>query len=153
AEKLLTTAGELAASNARDRITSIEQAKADLAFVRELDDIRMKRSTWIAVPGGTGHFDTAGAIEAYPRAFASRGLDVLGGDPAAVAAAVAGSAVRDELVAALDDWAVLPIGAGDRDRILAVLRRADPGPWLDAYRDPAVRKEPLRVWWLARSAD
>jgi tetratricopeptide (TPR) repeat protein len=34
-----------------------------------------------------------------------------------------------------------------------VLRRADPGPWLDAFRDPAVRNDPLRLWWLARSAD
>jgi hypothetical protein len=136
AENLLRTAGELAAGNARDMTPAVERARADLAFVRDLDDVRMKRSTWVEVPGGKGRYDEAGALEAYPEAFGRRGLDVLGGDPSGVAAAVAASPVRAELVAALDDWAALPVDGPARDRILGVLRVADPGRWLDRFRDP-----------------
>jgi tetratricopeptide (TPR) repeat protein len=142
----------LTAKGAADLRPVVERAKADLALVRRLDDVRMKRSTWIAEPGGKGRFDLAGAVRDYPEAFRFAGLDVLGADPGAVAAAVAGSPVRAELVAALDDWSALPLDDSIRDRILGVLRRADPGPWLDAFRDPAVRNNPLRLWWLARSA-
>jgi tetratricopeptide (TPR) repeat protein len=138
---------------APDLAARVDQEKADFAFVVRLDDIRMKRSTWIAEPGGKGDFDFAGAAKDYPEAFRSRGLDILGTDPDAVAAGVAGSPIRGELVAALDDWAVLPGEGIDRARILDVLRRADPGPWLDAFRDPAVRANAAAVWWLARSAD
>jgi Flp pilus assembly protein TadD/serine/threonine protein kinase len=150
----LDQAGRLIpADGPEDLRAALGRAADDLAFVRELDDIRMRRGTWIAEPGGKGYFDRAGAVERYPEAFRARGLDVLGADPAAVAAAVAASPVRAELVAALDDWADLPLDLAAEDRILEVLRRADPGPWLDTFRDPAVRKDPLRLWWLARSAD
>jgi len=79
-----------------------------------------------------------------------------------VAAAVASSPVRAELVAALDDWAALPVadsvcerilGVLRRDCILGVLRLADPGPWLDIFRTPAARANAATVWWLARFAD
>jgi tetratricopeptide (TPR) repeat protein len=132
---------------------SVERARADLAFVRDLDDVRMKRSTWIAEPGGKGRFDTAGVMKEYPEAFKSRGLDVLGADPGEVAAAVAGSPVRAELVAALDDWAALRLDQPDEDRLLGVLRQADPGPWLDAFRNPSVRRNRMALGLLARSAD
>jgi tetratricopeptide (TPR) repeat protein len=142
----------LTARGAADLRPEVERANAELALVRRLDHIRMKRSTWTAEPGGKGRFDLAGAVRDYPDAFRSAGLDVLGADPGAVASAVAGSPVRAELIAALDDWAALPLHEPVRDRILGVLRRADPGPWLDAFRDPAVRNDPLRLWWLAQSA-
>jgi tetratricopeptide (TPR) repeat protein len=143
----------LTAKGAADLRPVVERAKADLAFARRLDDIRMKRGTWIGEPGGKGHFDLAGAVRDYPEAFRAAGLDVLGADPGVVAAAVAASPVRAELIAALDDWAALPLDESIRDRILGVLRRADPGPWLDRFRDPAIRADPVRLWWLARSAD
>src|SRR5205807_2322084 len=37
--------------------------------------------------------------------------------------------------------------------ILAVARRADPGPWLDRFRDPAVRAQAGEVARLAGEAD
>jgi tetratricopeptide (TPR) repeat protein len=153
AENLLKTAGELAASNARDMIPPVEQARADLALVVKLDDIRMKRSTWITEPDGKGRFDTTGAVRDYPEVFRSVGLDILGANPDAVGAAVAASSVQAELIAALDDWAALRLDEPVRDRILEVLRRADPGPWLDAFRSPAVRRSPMALGLLARSAD
>lgn len=42
---------------------------------------------------------------------------------------------------ALDDWAVYEPDAPTRDTLLAINRLADPGPWLDRFRDPAVRAD------------
>jgi tetratricopeptide (TPR) repeat protein/tRNA A-37 threonylcarbamoyl transferase component Bud32 len=151
----LDQAEQLTAKGAANLRPVVKWAKANLALARRLDDIRMKQSTWIAEAGGKGkgRFDRVGAARDYPEVFRAAGLDVLGADPGTVAAAVAGSPVRAELVAALDDWAALPLEEPVRGCILGLLRRADPGPWLDRFRDPAVRNNPLRLWWLARSAD
>jgi tetratricopeptide (TPR) repeat protein len=149
----LDQAKRLTAKGAAGLRPVVERAKADLAFVRRLDDIRMKRSTWIAEPGGKGDFDLARAVEDYPEAFRSAGLDVLGADPGVVAAAVIGSPIRAELIAALDDWSALPLDVPILGRVLDVLRRADPGPWQDAFRDPAVRRSAMALGLLARSAD
>jgi tetratricopeptide (TPR) repeat protein len=148
----LEQAAQLAAG-APELAERVERAKADLTFVRELDDIRMKRTTYVSEPGGEGRYDAAGAARDYPEAFRGRGLDVLGVDPGAVAEAVVGSPIRSELVAALDDWAALLVDDPTGDRVLGVLRRADPGPWLDAFRDPAVRRNRMALGLLARSAD
>ena len=54
AKQNLQEAGELAAKFAPDITSDVDQAKADLAFVRELDAVRMNRSTWVAAPEGGG---------------------------------------------------------------------------------------------------
>ncbi len=151
AAALLDTIGRLAESDAPDLLPTVVQANADLAFVRELDDIRMKRSTWIAEEGGKGHFDTAGAPPAYRVAFKARGFDVL--VDAAVAERIAASNVKSELVVALDDWATLEVDETIRHRVLAVAAKADVGPWLDRFRDPGVRADKSRLEVLARDID
>ena len=127
----------MAESDAPDLLPTVVQANADLAFVRELDDIRMKRSTWIAEEGGKGHFDTAGAPPAYRVAFKARGFDVL--VDAAVAERIAASNVKSELVVALDDWATLEVDETIRHRVLAVAAKADVavrlGPKKPRYRE------------------
>jgi serine/threonine-protein kinase len=152
AEGALGEAGELAANLAPQFVGTVGQARADLAFVQELDDIRMKRSTWIAEEGAKGHFDAAGAPLAYRAAFAARGLDVAA-DPADVGARVAASAVRGELVTALDDWAVLETDEAVRDRVLAVLGRADGDSGAAPFRDPAVWADRAGLEALAARAD
>jgi tetratricopeptide (TPR) repeat protein len=46
--------------------------------------------------------------------------------------------VRDALLAALDDWAVAAQDPQRRAWVLEVARRADPDPWRDGIRDPAL---------------
>jgi tetratricopeptide (TPR) repeat protein len=58
-------------------------------------------------------------------------------------------AVRDALVAALDDWAACAGKPRRRDWLLAVARRADPDPWRDRVRDPAVWDDPAALARLA----
>lgn len=137
ADALLETIRRLAASDAVDLQPAVERAGADLAFVRELDTIRMKRSTWIAEQGGKGHFDTAAAPAAYRETFKSHGFDIVSDVTAAERIVV--SSVKPELVAALDDWAVLEADDAIRHRVLAVAGKVDPGPWVSRFRDPAIR--------------
>src|SRR5262249_61196499 len=56
----------------------------------------------------------------YEAAFREAGIGRVGDDPASVAARIGSSTTRDELVAALDDWAVCARRAGPagvRDRL------------------------------------
>jgi tetratricopeptide (TPR) repeat protein len=140
--------------NANDDLKpKVQRAKEDLAVLAQLDAIRMRKYVWVTVPGGRGRFDTASAAPAYRAAFRAYGLDLIDGDPEDLAGRIKASAVRAELIAALDDLAALPLDEPTRDRVLSVLRRADPGPWLDRFRDPAVRGDKLKLAELARAAD
>ncbi|HKB06535.1 MAG TPA: serine/threonine-protein kinase, partial [Gemmataceae bacterium] len=141
-----------AAAAAPDLLPAVDRDRADLEIVVDLDAIHAMRSTWIAEAGGKGRFDEEAAPSAYRRAFAARGLDVAA-DPDAGGAGVTGSAVRAELVAALDDWLVLEPDAAVRDRVLAFLRRADPGSPAAPFRDPAVWANKFRLAELAAEAE
>lgn len=136
----------------RERLTN---AQNDLAFVTDLDRARMKAFTWISEGPSRGQPDEAGARAAYQAAFLARELNVINGDPAVVAERVRENrAIRAELVAALDDWAALAEDDGPtRDRVLAVARLADPGDWLDQFRDPTVRADKEKLATLAFKAD
>jgi serine/threonine protein kinase/cytochrome c-type biogenesis protein CcmH/NrfG len=119
-----------AQADIRDRLAA---ARDDLAFVKELDRIRVSRirSKWK---------QPAEVADAYATAFRARGLDPTESDPAAVADGVAASPIKHHLLAALDDWSFLEFSIvpvrPTRDRLLAIARRADPGPWSDWLRDP-----------------
>jgi tetratricopeptide (TPR) repeat protein/tRNA A-37 threonylcarbamoyl transferase component Bud32 len=110
----------------------VERAADELALVKRLEDIRLKRATLVE-----GHVDWAGADRDYAVEFRAAGLGEVGSDAARAAAWVRQTSVADALVAALDDWAAC---VGDRQRrswVLEVVRQADPDPWRDGVRDPA----------------
>ena len=111
-----------------------DQADYDLAL--RLEKIRLDRATWVE-----GGFDYRKAADEYPKAFA--GFAVLSDDPAAVAARLRSSPIKDQLVAALDDWAWIAFYLRNRDlaeQLLAVARQAAPDPaWGDRLRQ-------LKVW-------
>jgi tetratricopeptide (TPR) repeat protein len=73
------------------------------------------------------------AARAYREAFRAHGLDLEAGDTADLARRVRDSAIREELVTALDEWTTTD--AELRPRLAAVARAADPGPWKDLVRD------------------
>jgi tetratricopeptide (TPR) repeat protein len=126
----------------------VRQMRDDLGLVDTLDRIRLQ-----AVTAAGGKLDFAPADRGYAALFRERGLAAEGEDPAAVAARVQQSAVRAQLVAALDDWAS---ATGDRTRrawLLAVARGADPGAWGDRFRDPAVWGDRAALERLARDAN
>jgi tetratricopeptide (TPR) repeat protein len=146
-------AGLIPAEGSAELSERLLAASADLAFVVELDAARLRRSTWVPDPKRKGGFDRAGVGPAYRRAFESRGLDVAAEEVNAVAERIRASAVKADIVAALDDWAAFEQDPEIVERVLAVVRKADPGPWLDLFRDPGVRASRPAVGLLASSAD
>jgi serine/threonine-protein kinase len=127
----------------------LAQARRDLDLVIELDRIRLSRVT----RGNLALYKTK-ADRDYAKAFADSGLAKAHDPPEVVAGRVQGSAVRVQLMAALDDWAVCAAEKDRRDWLLAVARKADPDPqgWRDRVRDPASWEDPAALAGLAGAA-
>ena len=109
----------------------VDQARADLALVVNLDTARLRAATPVE-----GRLESVGAEALYEEAFAKAGLSRRGDNSEAVAARVRNSAVRVEIVAALDDWASITQDQSRRAWLLAVARGADPDPLRDRLRQP-----------------
>jgi eukaryotic-like serine/threonine-protein kinase len=110
----------------------LEAMRRDLDLVQRLDDIRLDRAT--RVQGG--RFDNEAADRQYEAAFRSAGLADPQENEEEAAAQVADSPVKDALLEALDNWAL--VASGDRRaRVLSVARRVDSDPGRARLRDPA----------------
>ncbi len=153
AKKTLEQAAVLAKGAAPGRLAEVAQAIQDLEFVERLDAIRYRKWLWITEVGGKGHFNEKIAPPAYRQAFAERDLNLTTLDPDSAARRIAASAVKAELVAAVDDWALCEPERGLRDRLLDVARRADSGSWTDRLRDPALWSDRNAVKKLETDAD
>jgi serine/threonine-protein kinase len=115
-----------------DLAARLERAAGELALVKRLEDIRLKRAAWVG-----DRYATAGADRDYEEVFGAAGLGEVGGDAATAAAWVRDASVRAALVAALDDWAFCARERHRRAWLLEVVRQADPDPWRNGVRDPA----------------
>ncbi|MBI1913784.1 MAG: tetratricopeptide repeat protein [Planctomycetes bacterium] len=123
------------------------RAEADRELALELEKVRENQSVmW----KGLVHKGTA--MRRYAAAFGRLGLKLQPGQESADAALVQRSAIREQLVAALDDWALVAGFQKDnalQRRLLAVATLADPDPWRDKVRDPDAWKKPQAVQDLA----
>ena len=145
-------AAKLAARAGSDDLTRrVAAAKADLGTVRALDAARTKQLMWQPQKGGLGSY--AHAAGDFRAAFAAAGLDLAAGDTTELADAVRHSPIRTQLVAALDDWVATEANEALVTRVLTVARLADPGPWTDRLRDPAVRGNRAALAALAGEAE
>ncbi len=153
ADKALAQAAALARSGAPELLAAVEGERRDLALVVKLDDIRYRKWVWVSEAGGKGEFDTKIAPPEYRKAFAARGLDLAALDPADAVRLITGSEVKEEVVAAVDDWALYEKDERVRNRLLDVARKADPGPWTDRLRDPAVRADKAALEKLVAETD
>lgn len=149
----LALAVELAKGGAPELLPTVEQSQRDLAFVAQLDDIRYRKWVWIGEPGGQGDFNTKIASPEYHKAFAARGLPLDTLDVNEAARRVSASAVKAELIAAIDDWALYEEKDSLRDRLLAIARTADAGQWTDRLRNAAIWKDKAALAKLAADAD
>jgi eukaryotic-like serine/threonine-protein kinase len=117
-----------------------DQADYDLAL--RLEKIRLDTATW--VEGGFAYL----TADEYSKAFA--GFALLTDDPAAAAARLGSSPIKDQLVAALDHWALIASKSpqkGLAEQLLALARQAAPDPaWGDRLRQ-------LKVWYDQESLD
>jgi serine/threonine-protein kinase len=139
------TRDRLGEAGPEDLRRRVERAAADVALVDRLDGIRLRRSAWVE-----GNFDYRGAERDYAATFREADLGVEGDDPEAVAARLRASAVGEQLVAALDDWAAVTRDPKRRVWLLEVARRADPDDWRERFRDPRAWRERAGLEALAK---
>jgi tetratricopeptide (TPR) repeat protein len=118
----------------------LHRARADLDLAKHLDAARLYAATLVE-----GKYDYVGAERRYAAAFAKAGLGRAGDAIPALAARVRASAVRAEIVGALDDWASLTAVPARRKWLLAVARAADPHPGRDRLRRPALWRDGARL--------
>jgi tetratricopeptide (TPR) repeat protein len=125
----------------------LRQAQADFQTAADLEQVRES-----APLGPAGFIDYAQWATEFRQAFDRAGLRD-GHDPDAVAAAIRVSAIRDQLVAAIDEGAYVAFKTNDGqcvERLLRVARSADPEPrWRDRFRDPAAWDSRERLEALA----
>jgi serine/threonine-protein kinase len=107
----------------------VNHAEADLNLAKRLDAARLQLVTIVH-----GTYDFAGADRRYAAAFAEAGLGREGDDVAAMAARVNDSALRSEIVGALDEWGSITPDLRRRAWLSAVVRKADPNPLRDRVR-------------------
>jgi tetratricopeptide (TPR) repeat protein len=132
----------------------LETASREHQFLVRLEAIRLKR--WTLDQERQHHaalvrFNQARADRDYAEAFRDQGLGEPSNNPEAAAARVRASRWAARSVAALDDWAVCATDPARQDWLLEVARRADPDPWRDRVRDPAVWRDGKALAELARA--
>ncbi len=125
----------------------VDQARADVILAQRLDDART-RAAKLVEPNGI--FDPAESEPLYLAAFADAGLGRDGDDIEAAVSAVRDSAVRGEIVAALDDWASITPDLRRREWLLAVARGADPDEVRDRLRQPELWRDAARLTRVAK---
>jgi tetratricopeptide (TPR) repeat protein len=127
------------------------QWRTDLEMVTRLDTIRLEKAEAKGENFGYQRADLA-----YGEAFRWYGLDVEALDADAAAEHIRAAAIRDRLVAGLDDWGRSKTGEAapaGKERLVAVSQRADPDPWRNRLRDAYLRSDPKAVAELARDKE
>jgi serine/threonine-protein kinase len=149
AEAVLTQAEDrLPEADSPELREQVAQARADLRMVKRLEEARLGKPRLVS-----GEVDTAPAGPAFSQAFTEHGLDVFAGGAEGAAEQVRRSAVREQLVAALDHWAVVEKDGKRQERLLDVARQADPGTWSERFRDLAVWGDRVALEKLVQEAD
>jgi tetratricopeptide (TPR) repeat protein len=136
--------GELATS-LQELDQELVRDEGDYCLAARLEQIRLNRAT----------FDNSRAEQEYPEVFREAGLAIEPGQQKAVATLIQESAIKEQLLAALDDWAWLGhIGkhAELTSRLLETARLVDADPWRNRVRDPALWKNREALLKLAEEA-
>ena len=119
-----------------------DQADYDLAM--RLEKIRLDK-----IMVSEGRKSDKGASKQYAAAFAKAGLTPVVGRQKAVALLIRQSAIKDQLVAALDDWARYETTP---HLLLEVARLADPDPWCEKARNPDLWENKQAIENLVKEA-
>ena len=110
----------------------VRQGRADLELAEGIDDGQARR----VITAPTTEFDFAANDRHRASVFAKAGFQLEQDAGEALAAAVRDSALRSEIVGALDEWASITPDRTRRAWLCAVARAADPHPARDRLRQP-----------------
>jgi len=124
----------------------LDDTRRDLELVVRIENIRAQQAGVFRAPLD----NTARVDQLYESAFREAESGGPGDDPEAIGARIAESAVRDSLVAALDDWAMKTYEPERQRWILAVARKADADTIRDRLRDPDTWNDPNELARLTR---
>jgi serine/threonine protein kinase/Flp pilus assembly protein TadD len=139
---LASVESRLDEANCQDLRERLEQACADLELALRLEEIRVQRATYV-----DDAFAADTAVRDYAAAFAAAGLAPA--DPA-TPERIRGSAIREQLVAALDDWALATSNSLVRWQLTLLASSVDPDPkWRDRMPGPLVWDERAALEKLA----
>jgi serine/threonine-protein kinase len=142
----------LVAEETRDRMQAVAAAvareEAAYRVGKELDDIAVE---------ALGSYDSRvsqqrKAVADYEHLFAGQGMDIRQPGTDSFVSAIQSSPARFALIAALDNWAFLTDFIQQPQqvpRLLELARAADPDPWRDRLRNPAVRADREALMRLA----
>jgi serine/threonine protein kinase/tetratricopeptide (TPR) repeat protein len=145
AEQLLADGGGSAGLKQR-----VGQWQTDLKMVARLEKVRLERAAL-----KDGQWENARADAAYREVFRQYGLDVEALDPDQAGELIRAAAIRDSLIAGLDDWLLvkwLERVAG-RPELLTVIRRADADPWRNRLRQAVESRDKKTLEDLARDPE
>jgi serine/threonine-protein kinase len=140
--------GHLAGGGPADLRARVEQAGRDAEVVAELERVRLRQTElkdWA--------FDIHSADEGYTRVLREYGVEVDTDEPEKAAARVRSSAVREQLLAALDQWWTIRLGKDDRegaDRVRAVADQADEDGWRAQMREAVANRDLAQLRGLVR---
>jgi serine/threonine-protein kinase len=109
----------------------LHQARADARLVADLEDIRLRLAEGRRGPEALAR--TGDRL--YAAAFGRYGIDLAELDPAEAAAKIRQSAIRETLLAFLHDWMLYWVVGADRERLRAVVDRADDDAWRRRLRE------------------
>jgi tetratricopeptide (TPR) repeat protein len=123
----------------------VEQMRKDIELVARLEAVRLSQAN---VKGWA--LDRAGADARYARAFRDHGIDVTALKTEEAARRVRESSRRQELLAALDDWAMLKRDGEARKALWAVADAADDNAWRMALRKALASGDSKALVKLAR---
>jgi serine/threonine-protein kinase len=123
----------------------VRQAQDDLALAARLDEIRLGKTAY-----GEKGDDFSAAAAAYRAAFQGHKMDVDATAVEVLARRISDSAIREELVDALDDWWVYD--SRREKRLVALLCLADPGPAKERLRTLALNGDFKALKGEARAA-
>jgi tetratricopeptide (TPR) repeat protein len=136
--------GETGPADLRQRL---EQARADLTLVGRLEAVRLQDATLVG-----GKFDSDSTERNYAAVFGEAGLVREGEDVATVEDRIRGSAIREQLVDALDEWAGVTKDRQQRAWLLEIAGRAAPDERHNHFRNPELWKDRDALQRLADEA-
>jgi superkiller protein 3 len=127
----------------------LQQVKADLFMLAKLEFARLQQAEV-----KDGRFDSERADPLYAEAFRQYNLPVLELEPAEAARRIADSAIREQLLAALVNWADVHPDLARSNQLVALVRLADDDPWRTQVLFPALdKKDWPRIARLARQPE
>jgi serine/threonine-protein kinase len=132
----------------------VEQLQKDVRMLAELERILLEGARV-----RDHRFDPFGTERRYLQAFQEYGIDVLALRPEEAASLLEHSAIREHLVAGLDNWAVASYRPSDEteepshqvQRLSMVARHVDPDPWRNRLREKLLSQGAPDLDELARS--